>query len=212
MWSLINVAALCAGLILVQSAGAQADPALMPAREAHQGLVIAANPLVTPEQYKERFGKPTPRDAGIVAIEVFVRNDNDSPVRIDLEAVRLRIGVPGEARRRLGGLTAEEVADRTLLKAQADPRQSRLPFPLPGGGARSGRSKDWEKFASQLRTMAFPSAVLPPHGTVSGFFYFDIANYFPWLSNASLDVPDLELMVGNQALLFFEVELAPAIR
>jgi hypothetical protein len=206
------VAALCASLFLVLPAEAQTDPALMPAREAHQGLVVAANPLVTPEQYRDRFGKPTPRDAGIVAIEVFIRNDNDSPVRIDLDAVRLRIGVPGEARRRLGALTADDVADRTLLKAQSDPRPSRLPLPLPGGGAKSGRTKEWEKFAGQLRTMAFPSAVVPPHGTVDGFFFFDIANYFPWLSNASLDIPDLELMVGNQALLFFEVELAPAIR
>jgi hypothetical protein len=215
----VSLTCCCAGVLLAtifvahaQTGAQNADPISWPARDLHQGVLVAANPYVSADQYKSKFGKPAPRDAGILAIETFFRNDADSPVRIKLENVRLRIGAPGDSRKRLEAISPDDVADRTLLKSAEAPRANRLPFPLPGGGAKSGRDKNWEKFATLLRSLAMSSQVVPPHGTVRGFFYFDINDRFDWLPNASLDVPDLEFMVGNKPLFFFEVDLAPAIR
>ncbi len=205
------VMALSGGLLLAASlaARAQTDPASLPARDAHQGLLVAVDPYVSAEQYKAKFGKHSPYEGGVLAIDVYFRNDNDSPIRVNLKTVRLRIGQPGESRRRLDPISPEDVADRTLLKVQKDPRQRRLPFPLPGSTPRSDRDKDWQAFASMLRSAAMPSDVIPPHGTTHGFFYFDINHRYDWLSNASFAVRHLEFMVGGEALLFFEADLAP---
>jgi hypothetical protein len=50
------------------TANASIDPATLPARDVHQGLLIAVNPYTSAEQYKARFGKRTPYDGGILAI------------------------------------------------------------------------------------------------------------------------------------------------
>src|SRR5713101_6299554 len=57
----------------------QQDPASLPARDSHEGLLIAADPYQDATRYKTRFGKKNPYDAGILAIEVYFRNDNDKP-------------------------------------------------------------------------------------------------------------------------------------
>src|SRR4029077_9522870 len=95
---------------------APVDPASLPARDSHQGLLIAADPYITANRYREKFGKHTPYEGGIIAIELFLRNDNDLPVRINLKTMQLLIGAPGASRQRLDPLSPEEVADRVLTK------------------------------------------------------------------------------------------------
>ncbi len=205
--------ALCLGLGLTASsppARAQADPASLPARDSHQGLLVAADPYVAAERSKTKFGKRTPYEGGILAIDVYFRNDNDSPVRLNLDTVELRVGGRGESKQKLAAISPEDVADRTLLKKTKDPRGSRLPFPLPGGGAKSGRGKDWDEFAGALRSAAMSTAIIPPHGAAHGFFYFDIDHHFDWMSSAVLNIPDLAFMFGDKPLFFFEIDLAPA--
>src|ERR1700688_1794204 len=63
---------------------AQTDPASLPAHDSHQSVVVGADPYVTAARYKDKFGKHTPYDAGILALEIFVRNDNDKPIRVNL--------------------------------------------------------------------------------------------------------------------------------
>jgi hypothetical protein len=194
------------------TARAQNDPASLPARDVHQGLLVAVNPYLSAERYKAKFGKHTPYEAGIVALEVFFRNDNDVPLRLDLKTVRLLIGAPGESRQRLDPLSPEDVADRVLLKPSKDPSQQRPRIPLPGTvGRGSGRDKNWEEFAATLRSAAMSTDVLPPRGTTHGFFYFDINRRFDLLSEARFDVPDLVFMLDKKPLFFFQIDLAPAI-
>jgi hypothetical protein len=189
---------------------AQIDPATLPARDAHQNMLVAADPYVSAQSSKVKFGKHSPFEAGILAVDVYFRNDNDSPVRLNPDTVLLRIGAEGQPRQKLGALSADDVADRTLLEDPKDPRRSRLPYPLPGSTGRSGRDKNWQEFDSILRSLAMSSTVIPPHGVVHGFFYFDIAGHFDWLSNATLNVPDLAFMIGDKPVFFFEVDLGKA--
>lgn len=185
-----------------------ADPASLPARDSHQGLLIAADPYTSADRYKAKFGKRTPYDGGILAIEVFVRNDNDLPIRINPKTTQLLIGAPGEARQHLDPLSPEDVADRVLAK-EKDPTPR---FPIPRVGPPPPKhDKNWEEFAGTVRSAAFATDLVPPHGTTHGFVYFDINRHYDWLGTARFDVPDLSFVNDTKPLFFFEIDLAPAV-
>jgi hypothetical protein len=187
------------------------DPASLPAHETHQGVTVAVRPLVTEAAYKAQFSGKTPYEAGILALEVFFRNDSDKPIRLTLGTMRLLVDRTGQPPQRIDALTAEEVADRVLLKTPSDPRAPRLP--LPGSRTpKSNRDKNWQEFAARMRAAGIPSDIVGPKATVRGFLFFDVNNHYDWLTDARLDVPDLAFMVNNEALFFFQVDLAPALR
>jgi hypothetical protein len=185
-----------------------ADPTSLPARDLHQGLLIAADPYTSADRYKEKFGKHTPYDGGIIAIELFFRNDNDSPIRINLKTMQLLMGAPGGSRQRLEPLSPEDVADRVLAKPAKDPTPR---FPVPRvGPPPSKHDKNWEEFAVTVRSAALGTDLLPPHATTHGFVYFDINRHYDWISNARLEIPDLAFMNDTKPLFFFEIDLAPS--
>ena len=80
---------------------AQTDPLTLPTRDSHQNLLIVADPYLTADRYKGTFGKKSPHDAGIVAIDVYFRNDNDAPIRINPDTIELVVSPPDEQRQRL---------------------------------------------------------------------------------------------------------------
>jgi len=189
---------------------ASVDPASLPARDSHQGLLIAADPYTSANRYKEKFGKHTPYEGGLIAIDLFARNDNDMPIRINLKTMQLLLSVPGYSRQRLEPLSPEEVADRVLAKPAKDltPR-----FPVPRVGAPpSKHDKNWEEFADSVRSAALGTDLLPPHATTHGFIYFDMDRHYDWISNARLEIPDLAFMNDTKPLFFFEIDLAPSSR
>jgi hypothetical protein len=184
---------------------APVDPLTLPARDTHQNLLIATDPYISPERYdKERFGKKSPHEAGIVAIEVYFRNDNDDPIRLNLGTMRLVVSPPGGERQQLEALSPEEVTDRTLLKAHANPSIPRLPLPIP---ARSGKGKAWDEMATTLRSVALSTDILPPHATTHGFLFFDLDHDFNAIRHSQIYIPDLSFMTNHKALFFFEIDL-----
>jgi hypothetical protein len=194
----------------VFSQSAPADPMSLRARDAHQDLTIAADPYVNAERYKkEVFGKNSFYVAGIIAIDVYFRNDNNVPIRLNPGTIQLVISQPGQDRQRLGALTPEDVADRTLLTANANVRQRR-PFPFPGSSSTTGHSKDWTEMTTTLRSVALGTDVLPPHATTHGFLFFDLNHNFGAIRNTHLYIPDLAFITDNKALFFFEIDLADA--
>jgi hypothetical protein len=201
---------LCGISFLFSQAPAQPDPASLPAHESHQDVTVAVRPLVTEGAYKAQFTGKTPYDAGILALEVFIRNDNDKPIRLKLDTMRLLVERPGQQRQRLEPLSAESVADLVILEKPSDPRAPRLP--LPGRRPTSNRSKTWQEFAGRMRAAGIPSDIVGPKSTVRGFLYFDVDHRYDWLSDARLDVPDIAFMLNNEALFFFQVDLAPTLR
>jgi hypothetical protein len=173
-------------------------------------MTIGADPYTKAERYsKELFGKSSFYAAGIIAIDVYFRNDNDAPVRLNLETIQLVISTPGQDRQRLGPLSAEDVADRTVLTANSNIRAPR-PFPFPSSSAGSKHSKEWTEMTGALRSVALGTDVLPPHATTHGFLFFDMNHNFAAIRNSHLYIPDLAFMTDNKALFFFEVDLAAA--
>src|SRR5579872_1230740 len=62
--------------------------------DRHDGLDVSADPYIDAERTKKKFGKADPLPAGILAVEVFLRNELDQPIRIDLSTVQLDIRPP----------------------------------------------------------------------------------------------------------------------
>jgi len=198
-------------LLLPLSASGQStppDPMSLRTRDAHQDLTIVADPYLRAARYsKELFGKDSFYAAGIIAIDVYFRNDNAVPIRLNTGTIQLVISQPGLERQRLGALSPEEVADRTLLTANSNIRAHR-PFPFPGSSSSSGHSKDWTEMTTTLRSVALGTDVLPPHATTHGFLFFDLNHDFGAIRNSHLYIPDLAFMTDNKALFFFEIDLA----
>ncbi|MBZ5642023.1 MAG: hypothetical protein LAO19_04630 [Acidobacteriia bacterium] len=185
---------------------APVDPMALRTRDAHQDLTIVADPYVTAERYTAPFGKNSPFGAGIAAIDVYFKNDGNAPVRIDLNTIRLVVSLPGVDRQQLEPLSPEEVADRTLLKAEANPKLRR-PFPFPNSGSSGGKSKAWNEMDTLLRSVAVSSDILPPHATTHGFLFFDVNHDFNAIRYSHLYIPDLSFMTDKKALFFFEIDL-----
>src|SRR6266481_5402418 len=188
---------------------AQIDPLTLPTRDTHQNLTVAADPYVSADRYtKTLFGKTSPYEAGIVAINVYFRNDNDSPVRVNLDTILLMISVPRQDHEKLLPLTPEEVTDRAILKARPNP-SARRPFPFPGSASASGKGKAWDEMNSVIRSLVLSTEVLPPHVTTHGFLFFDVDHQFDAIRYSSVYIPDLVFMTDKKALLFFEIDLRP---
>jgi hypothetical protein len=186
--------------------GAQADSLGLRTRDQHQNLLVVADPYLRADRYKASFGKNTPYDAGIIAIDVYFRNDNDSPIRLNLDTIRLVISLPGEERQRLAALSPDEVADRALLKVHLS--APRRPLSFPGLGSKSGKGKAWDEMATSLGSVALLTDVLPPHATTHGFLYFDMNYHFDAIEQSRIYIPDLSFMTDHKALLFFEIDLS----
>jgi hypothetical protein len=186
----------------------QIDPETLHAKDTHQNLLIAADPYLTMDRYKAAFGKSSPFESGIIAIQVYARNDNDAPVRVDFDTIELLVSLPGRDHQRLTPIPVEEVANRTLLKGDANPKApSRLPLPGLGKG---GPAKAWNEMVTLLHSVAFSSEVLPPHGSTHGFIFFDMNHNFDAIRYAHLYIPDLWFMTDKKALFFFEIDLGPS--
>jgi hypothetical protein len=188
---------------------APVDPAALPAKDSHNNLLIAADPFLDADRYKEAFGKSSPYGAGIMAIQVYFRNDNDAPIRLNLDTIRLIVSLPDVQRQRLAPLSPEEVTDRTLLTANANPK-ARAPFPFPAASNGEKKSKAWVEMDTLLRSVAVSSDILPPRATTHGFLFFDMNHDFDAIRHTHLYIPDLAFMTSNQALFYFEIDLGAA--
>lgn len=196
---------LCAGAF-GQSATSPADakpaaPAPLP-HDQHSGLTVSVDPYTEAARTKDKFGKANPHDVGVLPIEVFLRNDSDQPMRVNLETVQLEVTLRNGVRQEVEWLRAEEVAKLIAHpNGAADPHQKRLPLPINIG------DKKVEKLADVLRPLSLDADVIPPKATIHGFLYFDVSHEFSIASRSSLYVPDVSIAPGNEPLVYFEVPL-----
>jgi len=185
---------------------AKVDPSTLIARDSHQGILIACDPYENPERAKKEMGKENPLKAGILPVDVYVRNSNPWPVAIRLSEVRLELVTPGSGRQQLDSLSAGDVA-MAILHPQPNPQsRRRLPIPFPN----LGHNGKWQKLRDNLQSLAFPDAVVAPNATVHGFFYFNLDGDYSVIPYARLYVPDLKFLGNTQAIMFFDVHFTPA--
>jgi hypothetical protein len=214
-----RIAALMASLLVLcacvfgQSAPKASDPkpgtpAPLP-RDQHSGMTVSVDPYTEAARTKDKFGKANPHDVGILPVEVFLRNDSDQPMRLNLETVQLEVTLRNGVRQEVDWLRAEEVAQMIAHpNGSANPQQKRLPLPVPINIG----DKKAEKLAAVLRPLTLDADVIPPKATIHGFLYFNVSHEFSLVNKSSLYVPDVSVVSSNEPLVYFEVPLrnAPA--
>lgn len=179
------------------------DFSKLPAKDIHQNFAVAADAYSNAAQSKQKFGKADPYKAGILAVDVYLRNDTKYPVHVDLNTMRLMIDAPDGKRFHLRPLslrhTAEDIAHPQGSSAPSPRRFPEIPFP-------HGDSKQ-RSIMDKLQLLTFQSDIVPPGGTTHGCLFFDISHHFDLVPYASLYVPDVKSVASNSPLIYFEVSL-----
>jgi hypothetical protein len=174
-----------------------------PSRLTSEGVTIAAEPLFRDDLAARVFDKGDIVTRGIIPFAIAIFNDNDFPVQVDARSVELVSG--GE---RYRTLLPMEVVARLFQKSG---KGVRLPQPIPGislGGGDSTREalQDFEqKFLA--------GKIVPPRGSAGGFLYFEIniKALQPYLADSQLVLPDIYREDDGSKLIFFEIEMKPAV-
>jgi hypothetical protein len=184
-------------------------PADMPAHDRHEGLVIAADPCLDQARAKSIFGKKNPYEAGILALDLFIKNETQQAVRIDFSTVRLEVPLPDGGSQKLEWLKTREVATLIVYPAGApNPSSGRR---LPGGIVVPLHDKKVDQLSEEIRPHALDADVIPPLATIHGYLFFNFGHDFKLAHDSTLYVPDIKVIPGNKPLMFFEVALAPAV-
>ncbi len=176
--------------------------------ESHEGLTISALPWMDATLYKGKFPKKSPFSAGVLAVQVVLRNDSDESMRVSLRRIRLTVLLDSDNRQEVEALTADQVADAVFKPSAKDPtKRQRLPIPVPTSGG-GGRDKHWTELQTQAQNAGVPTSVIAAHSTVQGLLYFDLQNQFDLLQSAHLYIPEITLMQQNRALTYFDIDLS----
>jgi hypothetical protein len=191
------------------AAGQQGKPLRTSILDAHEGVTIGVDPWTQASRYKEKFPKKTPFAAGIVALRLSIRNDNDEAVKLNLHRIQLLVQLDADNKQELEALTADDVADAVMLRQNGkDPTARRLPIPLPISRPKPTRDKNWEEFHGDCQNAGIPSGVIGAHSTMEGLVYFDLRGEWDLLQTARLYVPDLERMTSKQAISYFDIDFS----
>jgi hypothetical protein len=198
------------GILLGRAAfGQQSKPLRTSILDAHEGVTIGVEPWTQASRYKEKFPKKNPFAAGIVALRLSIRNDNDEAVKLNLHRIQLLVQLDADNKQELEALTADDVADAVMLRQNGkDPTARRLPIPLPISRPKPTRDKNWEEFHGDCQNAGIPSGVIGAHSTMEGLVYFDLRGEWDLLQTARLYVPDLQRMTSNQAISYFDIDFS----
>jgi hypothetical protein len=197
---------LVAAGLLASFASAQ-SPLRTASLESHEGLTISATPWTDAAKYKEKFPKKSPYSAGILAVQVWFRNDSDDSVKVNLSRIRLTVHLDAENTQELPSLSPEELVQAVLKPGGKDPTATRKKLPVPVLLPKGGKDKNADELQREAQEAGVPTGVIAPHSTVQGLLYFDLQNQFDLLDTAHLYVPDLVLMRGDRALTYFDIDL-----
>jgi hypothetical protein len=199
------VPALCAALffpvMLVASKNfvkPVARPAInYPAHDFHRDakVAIAADPYDTAE--KARIFPVDFASHGFLSVFFVVTNDGDQPVSI----ANMEIKLITANHSKLTPISLDDLY-RRLSNPQASTRPSPLPIPLPHKVKGTISRKEMD----EIESSQFAARAVEPHGTQSGFLFFDVGGISSPLAGANLDVTGINDAKGDE-LMYFEISL-----
>jgi hypothetical protein len=187
---------------------ATADPALALPHDHHDGLTVLADPYTDKARGKEKFGKANPLDAGILPVEVFLRNETNEPIHVDINTIQLEVQLRRGGKQEIDWLPPEDVAGLVAHPGGVTPskRPKLAGIPLPSG------DKKTDKLAEILRPLTLDADVVPPMGALHGFLYFNVNYEVALADTAVLYVPDASVIASKKALMFYEVRFGKAVQ
>jgi hypothetical protein len=182
------------------------DPALALAHDHHDGLTVLADPYTDKARGKEKFGKANPLDAGILPVEIFLRNETNEPIHVDINTIQLEVQLRRGGKQEIDWLPPEDVAGLVAHPGGVTPskRPKLAGIPLPSG------DKKTDKLAEILRPLTLDADVVPPMGALHGFLYFNVNYEMALADTAVLYVPDASVIASKKALMFYEVRFGKA--
>ncbi len=201
MRSLLLIATL--GVMVAVPQVQEPDISKWTAKDMHQDFVVAAQAYGDAARSKEKFGKGAdPYPAGLLAVDVYFRNNMKLPVHVDLHTIRLNVDDPNGQKFHLEPLSLGEAADDIAHpKGPPSPSVRRLPIPFPHGDSKQ------QSVMGKLEPLTLQSDIVPPGETIHGCMFFDVSHHFNLVPDASLYVPDVKSVGSDTALIYFEVAL-----
>jgi len=177
------------------------------ARDQHDGVTLTADAYAQAARSKAKFPKADPYPVGILPVEVFLRNDTDQPLQLDLSTIQLEVPQNDGRRQNVDWLTLREVADAIAHpKGPSAPTARRFPIGIP----MPGKDKKIDQLVQDLQPLSLDAEIIPPKGAIHGFLFFDVSHDMSVAAKASLYVPDVIVVSTKKPLIFFEVPLGSA--
>src|SRR3984885_14777063 len=114
------------------------------AHDTHEGMTVTADPYTDRARAKEKFGKANPVEVGILPVEVFLRNESDHPIRVNLNTIQLEIHFQNGGQQDIDSLSPADAAYLIAHpKGPRGPKPSRIPsLNLPGGDKKAAQMED----------------------------------------------------------------------
>jgi hypothetical protein len=166
-----------------------------PAHDFHRdsNVAIAADPYDTPE--KAKIFSVDFAAHGFLPIFFVVTNDGDQPVSIANMEIKLITGNHSK----LTPISTDDLY-RRLSNPQASTRPSPVPIPLPHKVKGTISKKEME----EIESSQFAAKAVEPHGTQSGFLFFDVEGVSSPLAGANIDITGVADAKGAE-LMYFEI-------
>ncbi len=167
-----------------------------------EGVTIAVEPLFKDELAGQVFDKDDIVTRGIIPLAIIIFNDNDFPIEVDGLSIEL---INGDDRLRT--LSPNEVVYRLFKKGDNNVWS---PQPMPRVSIDDLDRNALEDFDKKFLI----AKTVEAHDKGGGFLYMhipdseDIAAY---LSNSTIYIPKVYRLDDGSRLIFFEVELKPAL-
>jgi hypothetical protein len=159
-------------------------------------VAIGADPYDTPEKAKI-FSIDFAR-AGFLPVFFVVTNDGDQPISI----AKMQITLITANHSKLTPTSPDDIY-RRLSNPQAQTRPSASPIPIPHKKVKGTLS---QKEMDEIESSQFEARAVEPHGTQSGFLFFDVGGISSPLAGANLDVTGVTDAKGNE-LMYFEIAM-----
>jgi len=161
-----------------------------PAKQTNEHVTVAAVVYDTEELAHTAFGKLNPNQYGVLPILVIIQNDTDQALKLD----RLQAQYTSADGRNLDATPAEDV--KTLEGAERPDVPVARPIPIH----RKHKSPldVWE-----IDGRGFAAKLLPPHESVSGFFYFQTAHR----PGSRFYLTGIKVASTGQDLFYFDIPL-----
>jgi hypothetical protein len=176
----------------------EAHPAkTYPAHDEHpdEKTTIAIDPYDTRE--KAKIFSIDFEEHGLLPIFFIVTNDGDQPISIANMDVTLTTGNHS----RLTPVTTEDIY-RRLSNPHTKENQT-LPFPFPNTKVKGTLNR---KQMDEIDSSQFAAKAVEPHGTQSGFLFFDFEDIANPLKGATVSVTGVNDAKGTE-LMYFEIPL-----
>jgi len=168
-----------------------------PAHDFHRdsNVAIAADPYDTLE--KAKIFSVDFAAHGFLPVFFIVTNDGDQPVSI----ANMEITLITRNHSKLTPVPTSELY-RRLSNPQASGRPSPVPLPLP----RKVKGTVSKKEMEEIESSQFAAKAVEPHGTQSGFLFFDVGGISSPLPGANIEITGIDDAKGEE-LMYFEISV-----